>query len=471
MGTAITSKASINLLRGWPSTTLLPATQLASAAQIALSDPTISTPGLLYGPDEGYGPLRSALSTWTSSLYSVPDDPSRICVTGGASQNLACALQVFTDPFVTQAIWMAAPCYFLACRIFEDAGFAGRLRAVREDDQGLDVESLEREIERLTSNNNTKPAYTLHPQTLKASRPWSKFYEHIIYVVPTFSNPSGKTMSLARRKQLIHLARKHNALIITDDVYDMLQWPTDSSSASPPNTPLRALLPRLTDIDRELESLPSDPKQFGHTMSNQSFSKILGPGVRTGWTDSSTALSYALSQCGSSRSGGCASQTMATIITQLIVRGQIEKHIKAMLIPTLQRRWNLMIEAIDKDLGPLGVRTSRKSMGGENVFGGYFIWIQLPKGIKAAAVATRARETEELIVAPGELFEVYGDEKSVSLENCLRLCFSWVDECDLVEGIHRLRNVIKDIAESEHDERANVQKCIEPREGDLFNYR
>src|ERR1700722_14758165 len=143
------TKSPINLLKGWPSPSLLPTTQFQSAAQTALSDPSIFIPGLLYGPDPGYAPLRTEISKWLSSFYNCPDDPSRICITGGASQNLACALQVFTDPSVTKRASMVAPCYFLACRIFEDAGFAGRLRAVPEDEEGIDVGYLERELERL----------------------------------------------------------------------------------------------------------------------------------------------------------------------------------------------------------------------------------------------------------------------------------------------------------------------------------
>lgn len=137
-------KTPINLLRGWPSTSLLPTTQIAAAAQTALSDVAVSAPGLLYGPDPGYQPLREEVAKWTSTFYSSTIDPDRICITGGASQNMACLLQVFTDPIYTRNIWMVAPCYFLAFRIFEDSGFKGRLRAVPEGEEGIDLDYLEK---------------------------------------------------------------------------------------------------------------------------------------------------------------------------------------------------------------------------------------------------------------------------------------------------------------------------------------
>ena len=140
----------INLLRGWPNPALLPAAQIKAATTGALSNPDISTPALLYGPDAGYEPLRQQLAQWLTSFYqpSQPIASERICISGGASQNLACILQVFSDPVYTRHVWMVSPTYFMACRIFEDSGFYGRLRSVPEDNEGIDIEYLAREIEK-----------------------------------------------------------------------------------------------------------------------------------------------------------------------------------------------------------------------------------------------------------------------------------------------------------------------------------
>jgi aspartate/methionine/tyrosine aminotransferase len=72
----------------------------------------------------------------------------RVCITGGASQNLACLLQVYTDPAFTRNVWIVAPAYMLSFRIFEDAGFHEKLRAVPEDDEGIDIEYLRQQIKK-----------------------------------------------------------------------------------------------------------------------------------------------------------------------------------------------------------------------------------------------------------------------------------------------------------------------------------
>jgi DNA-binding transcriptional MocR family regulator len=131
---------------------------------------------------------------------------------------------------------------------------------------------------------------------LKPSRSWGKIYKHIIYAVPTFSNPSSKTMTLQRREELVRLARKYDALLITDDVYEFLQWP--SSPTFKTLSLEKAALPRIIDVDRHLEGGAERERAdgFGNAISNASFSKIFGPGLRTGFCEASAKLAYAVAQ-------------------------------------------------------------------------------------------------------------------------------------------------------------------------------
>ena len=99
-------------------------------------------------------------------------------------------------------------------------------------------------------------------------------------------------MSLSDRDQLVRLAREFDALIITDDVYDFLQWSPDPAKTLP--QPDHAYLPRLVDVDRYLDGGPQD--EWGNVVSNGSFSKLIGPGMRTGWAEATEKVAYGLSQ-------------------------------------------------------------------------------------------------------------------------------------------------------------------------------
>jgi len=155
-------KHAINLKTGWPAPSLLPAKALLAAAQNVLSDPTVSSPALTYGAnDEGLKPVREELAKWLNTFYegatrdyaqSLPSpqsslsgpiqpDFSRIVITAGASQSLGCVLREVTDPSYTRNVWIVAPAYFLAFKIFEDAGL--KMRAVPE---GKGVEWLRGEM-------------------------------------------------------------------------------------------------------------------------------------------------------------------------------------------------------------------------------------------------------------------------------------------------------------------------------------
>ena len=141
------AKVSINLLRGHPNPALLPAAQIKAASLAAFSDPNTLQSGLSYGEDAGFKPLRQNLARWLTEFYKPqqPISPLRLTITGGASQNLACILQTFSDPTYTRA-WLISPVYFLACGIFEDNGFHGQMRSVPEDEEGLDIDFLQREL-------------------------------------------------------------------------------------------------------------------------------------------------------------------------------------------------------------------------------------------------------------------------------------------------------------------------------------
>ncbi|PYH99441.1 PLP-dependent transferase [Aspergillus ellipticus CBS 707.79] len=430
--------APVDLSRGWPNPALLPTAALAEASAAVMATPAIWTPALMYGPDEGYQPLREHVARWLTAFYQ-PRDPvtaDRICITGGASQNLACVLQVFTDPIYTRNVWMVAPTYHLACRIFDDSGFAGRLRAVPQDDAGLDLAYLRQELvaaeESATREQNTAPKH-------KPSRPWGKIYKHVIYATPTFSNPSTLTMSLSDREKLVRLAREFDALIITDDVYDLLQWSPDPTV--PLHQPDQAHLPRLVDVDRYLDGGPRD--DWGNAVSNGSFSKLIGPGIRTGWAEATEKVAYGLSQTGSSRSGGAPSQLSAAVVAQLFPTGIIDGFISDVLRPAYARRYHRMMAAIHEHLLPLGV-TLRPA---PDVAGGYFVWLRLPAPLRASELAPIALREESLIVAAGDVFRVQGDPATDKNEfdDGVRLCLAWEEEDRLEEGVRRLASVIRKV--------------------------
>lgn len=275
---------------------------------------------------------------------------------------------------------------------------------------------------------------------IKPKRAYSKYYRHVIYCVPTFSNPSSRTMPLDRRIELIKIAREFDALIIADDVYDHLQWPADHSKPTT-NAIAKASFPRLVDVDRTLEggAEREGADGFGNAMSNGSFSKICGPGIRVGWAEGSPKFAYGVSQTGTTCSGGAPSQLTSTFVTDLLQTGTLQKHIFEVLQPAYASRYRTLVQAVETELGPLGVTLPQS---GREVVGGFFIWINLPDTVFADEYAQRCGEEADVIVAPGSIFEVPGDE-SVQFKHSLRLTFSWVDTEDMVEAVKRMKPILE----------------------------
>ncbi|KAI8192549.1 hypothetical protein K4K51_000033 [Colletotrichum sp. SAR 10_75] len=450
---AVKPTSLINLQLGWPSPRLFAASGLLEGANQVLNSDTETAAALVYGPHVGHPPLRKSVAEWLSSVYGTPADFDRISISNGASGNLANVLLKFTDPLYTRKIFMVEPTYFLACPIFEDNGFQGKLKGVPEDnEEGLDIAFLRRELEVAEAQALEKANVSgeLDAPTIKTGKTYPKIYKYVIYLVPTFSNPSAKTLSLQMRKDLVSLSREYDALVISDDVYDFLSWPEDPSAAA---DAVASVPPRLVDIDREMPGC----SQFGNTLSNGSFSKVIGPGVRVGWAESTPAFAKELGEVGSSSSGGAPSHLTSTFVDKMLRNGQLQSHIKDTLVPTYRERYYALMSAIENVLVPLGVRVevNRPKDAGAATAGGFFTYLRLPDDLPVAKnVAAIALKDQQLRVAFGHMFTVTGDESSVSraeaedgFSRCIRLCWAWHEVAEIKEGIDRLGATIVDVRE------------------------
>lgn len=274
----------INLQGGWPTPNLHPSKAMGAAVSAVFRQKDIDMQ-LRYGPECGSGSFRENIGKWLTEMYApavgaVPAE--RIIITNGASNGLATVLQKFADPKYTRAVWMVEPTYFLACPIFRDAGLAGKIHGVPEGDDGVDLDFLRNALQE--ADDKSDPLLT---PSKTPEGGYGKVYRHTIYMIPTFSNPSGKTMTLDTPRELIRLARLHDALVVSDDVYDMLRWPTAEDASLDSAFPCP---PRLVDVDREMEGASA----FGNSVSNGSFSKIVAPGVRVGWLEATPAFISAM---------------------------------------------------------------------------------------------------------------------------------------------------------------------------------
>ena len=133
----------IDLHKGSPAPELLRKELLATAFNTIIHDQTVFNRCLDYGPGAGDNQVRKTIADWLCRRNPLSHSNSeRIAVTAGASQNISCTLQCYTSLESTHAIYLVAPTYHLVCDIFKDHGFAERLQAVPEDDQGVDIALL-----------------------------------------------------------------------------------------------------------------------------------------------------------------------------------------------------------------------------------------------------------------------------------------------------------------------------------------
>jgi len=249
-------------------------------------------------------------------------------------------------------------------------------------------------------------------------------------------------MPLACRQKLVNVARRHDGLIVSDDIYDMLQW--SSNPGEEETTLCNYTPPRFVDIDRSTSRSSTDLASFGNALSIGSLSKIVAPGTRVGWVDANAALVSALGQYGSSLAGGGpTSQLVQGVVVELLQNSWLEHHIQFTLIPAYRTRRQLMVQAIDDHLRPLGVVLEGPPSGGRAMVGGFFLWLRLPLRVSSHLLRAICAEQELLAICPGSDCKVAGDEDVAVWDGFVRLSYSYEEEGNLVEGIVRLARAIK----------------------------
>jgi len=360
----------ISFARGAPAPELIPAAELADCAHaVALRD---GARIFAYGPGGGYGPLRD----WVASRHGV--EPGRVVLTVGGLHGfvLYAAEALARRP---GRVLVEGPSYDRPLKILAREG--AEVVSLDMDEEGLDPDALEHEIQR----TGDQPSF--------------------LYTIPTFQNPSGRTLSAERRVRIAEIAERHCLPVLEDDPYGLVRYEGESV------TTLHELM------DGELVT---------HTSS---FSKTVAPGLRTGYFVLPAAEAASFEERAVSTYISPPYLTQATI-AELIERGGFEPNLERVR-GQLRMRRDAMLEALEREL-PTGSSWSRPQ-------GGYFIWLDLPQGANASELATRAAESGVAVVRGDDFFPPgsgHGDSS-------VRLAFSYESPERITEGVSALGGLLR----------------------------
>lgn len=360
----------IDLARGHPDPELLPLEEFRVAAGHVMG--RASSELLQYSAARGSSFFRHHLADFLTPRYGFAVDAEQLFATGSISQALSLVCTTLARP--GDLVLVEEPTYFLALGIFKDHGL--RVRGVATDEHGVRLDALQQAVE------DERPAF--------------------VYLIPSFHNPTGSTLTEKRREDLIALAKAHDLLIVSDDAYQIL----DHGSRAP--TSLAAWLGEA------------------RVLSLGSFSKILGPGLRLGWVHGSQELLQALGRNGVLKSGGCSNPVVGTIVAELIRSGFQDSHLDH-LNAVYAERAAALADALKSHLPECEF---------EPASGGYFLWLRLP-GTDAEQLAKEAEDVHQVKVQPSRPFTPQG-----TITDALRLCFAYNPPRVLEEGVARLARAV-----------------------------
>jgi 2-aminoadipate transaminase len=304
-------------------------------------------------------------------------DPEDMIVTTGGQQVIDLVAKTLIDP--GDVVIAEGPTYPGAVPVF--CAYEADVVQIEMDGAGMRVDLLEQTLERLDREGRTP-----------------KF----IYTVPTFQNPAGVTMSLARRRRLIEIAHERELLVLEDNPYGLLRYEGDP-------------LPPLHRLDGGV-----------YVMYLGTFSKILSPGIRLGWV---VAPPPVLDKINVGKQGTdlCTSTLSQLMVKAYFERGRWQDYVDS-LTDTYRTRRDTMLDALAEHFPPQAEWT-RPS-------GGLFIWATLPDFIDTTDLLARALR-ENVAFVPGEAAFLDGRGRS-----SMRLNFSGSDEDGIREGIRRIGEVV-----------------------------
>jgi 2-aminoadipate transaminase len=352
--------AAISFARGIPAPELIPVRELADCARAALERGGAAA--LNYGPVGGYGPLRE----WIAEHHGV--EPGRVLVTNGSLEGLNLLLGRFA---ARGRILVEAPTYDRVLRIVHRLG--AEVLAIAQDDEGLDVDAVEAELDR-----DSAPAF--------------------LYVLPTFQNPSGRTLSLERRHRLVELASNHELTVLEDDPYGLLRFEGDP-------------VPTLFELDGG-----------ERVLRTSSFSKIVAPGMRVGYLILPSELAVELEAVAADVYLAPSFVSEATL-HEFLDRGNLEPNVERVR-SLLRKRRDAMLGALEEKLP--AARWSRPE-------GGYFVWLDLPGEADAGALLARSEQAGVSFVKGSDFYAGGSDGRGSA-----RLAFSYSSPGEIAEGVSRL---------------------------------
>ncbi len=371
----------ISFAGGFPDPALFDVEGIRQASQAVLA----ATPGpvLQYGATEGYGPLREGLSAFmaakggSGSAANVQVAPEGLIVTTGSQQALDLIGKTLISP--GDVVIVEAPTFLATIQCFRLYG--AHIIGAPIDANGVDVDRLE--------------------QLIAQHKP------KLIYLIPTFGNPSGATLSLSRRLRILALAASTGTVVVEDDPYGELYFD------QPPPPSLLALSAQV----------PGSRDCLAHCGS---FSKILSPGLRVGWLIAPPELLARATMCKQFSDANTSNLTQAICAHYLTLDrlGATLDQVRR----TYAQRARVMAESLQRELGE-AIEFNRPQ-------GGMFFWARLTGsgGRSSDATAFAQRAVEQLVAfVPGKpFFAHYPDTAS------LRLSFATVDEAKILEGVKRL---------------------------------